>query len=145
MTKPLAYFVAGCLGLFIFLVFLGMWGIPQYNVWQKGLAGQAYFEAARADDGRQALVQTALLPRANSNHFNAILPPEPAPSAECGLKSLLAPAEQVAFLAAYTADFLDTLFAEPEQSREAAARIGANAAVAVPAAVHTRSLRCGMY
>lgn len=42
-------FLAGL--LLIGLVGLGMWGCPQYNVWQQGLAGQA--ELARAEQNRQ--------------------------------------------------------------------------------------------
>lgn len=39
------------------LVFLGMWGCPQYNVWQRGLAGQA--ELKQAEWNRQILIREA--------------------------------------------------------------------------------------
>lgn len=35
----------------------GMWGCPQYNVWQQGLAGQA--ELRRAEQNRQISIQVA--------------------------------------------------------------------------------------
>lgn len=43
--------------LLIFLVAGGMWGCPQYNVWQSGLAGQA--ELRRAEQNRQIAIQEA--------------------------------------------------------------------------------------
>lgn len=48
------FFVAAFLGL----VGLGMWGCPQYNVWQQGLAGEAAL--ARATQDRQIAVQEAM-------------------------------------------------------------------------------------
>jgi regulator of protease activity HflC (stomatin/prohibitin superfamily) len=36
---------------------LGMWGCPQYNVWQQGLAGEA--ELKRAEQNRKIAVQEA--------------------------------------------------------------------------------------
>jgi len=45
-------------GLFCVAVFVGLlWGCPQYNVWQQGLAGQA--ELARAEQNRQIKIQEA--------------------------------------------------------------------------------------
>lgn len=35
----------------------GMWGCPQYNVWQQGMAGKA--ELAHAEFSKQAAIQTA--------------------------------------------------------------------------------------
>ena len=39
------------------LVALGMWGCPQYNVWQQGLEGQA--QLAKAEQNRKIRVQEA--------------------------------------------------------------------------------------
>ena len=35
-----------CIGFTIFLIGLGMWGCPQYNVWQKELSGKALLKEA---------------------------------------------------------------------------------------------------
>ena len=43
--------------VFFTLVFGGMWGCPQYNVWQQGLSGQA--ELARAEQNRQIKIEEA--------------------------------------------------------------------------------------
>ena len=40
-----------------FVVGIGMWGCPQYNVWQQGLAGEA--ELKRAEQNRKIAVQEA--------------------------------------------------------------------------------------
>lgn len=40
------------------LIALGMWGCPQYNVWQQDLEGQA--ELARAKQNRQILIEEAM-------------------------------------------------------------------------------------
>ncbi len=53
MTK---WIVIGAIG-FVGLVSLGMWGIPQYNVWQKGLAGRA--ELKQAEWNRQIMIREA--------------------------------------------------------------------------------------
>lgn len=39
------------------MITLGMWGCPQYNVWQRGLAGQA--ELKQAEWNRQILIREA--------------------------------------------------------------------------------------
>ena len=39
------------------LIAVGMWGCPQYNVWQQGLAGEA--ELARAEQNRQIRIEAA--------------------------------------------------------------------------------------
>jgi len=39
------------------LIMLGMWGCPQYNVWEQGLVGQA--ELQRAMQNRQIKIQEA--------------------------------------------------------------------------------------
>lgn len=39
-------------------VVIGMWAIPQYNVWQQGLKGQA--ELKRAEQNRQITIQEAM-------------------------------------------------------------------------------------
>lgn len=46
-------------GLLVGGLFVGglLWGVPQYNVWQQGLAGQA--ELRRAEQDRQIVVQEA--------------------------------------------------------------------------------------
>lgn len=41
----------------IVLIALGMFGLPQYNVWQQGLAGQA--ELKRAEQSRQIQIEEA--------------------------------------------------------------------------------------
>ncbi len=51
------------IGFTIFLFFataimLGMWGCPQYNVWEQGLVGQA--ELKRAEQNRMIAIQEAL-------------------------------------------------------------------------------------
>lgn len=43
--------------LFIALLAAGMYGCPKYNVWQKGLAGEA--ELRRAEQNRQITVEEA--------------------------------------------------------------------------------------
>jgi hypothetical protein len=45
------------LGLILGLIALGMWGCPQYNVWQQELAGKAAL--MRAGQERQILVEQA--------------------------------------------------------------------------------------
>lgn len=47
------------LGLTLFLIIIGMmmWGCPQYNVWQAGLAGQA--QLAQATANRKIAIQEA--------------------------------------------------------------------------------------
>lgn len=45
------------LALLVGVVFLGMWGCPQYGVWQQGKAGEAELE--RADQNRQIRIQEA--------------------------------------------------------------------------------------
>lgn len=48
-----------CVGLFslLFFIALGMYGIPQYSVWQQGLSGKA--ELSRAEWNRQVKVLEA--------------------------------------------------------------------------------------
>ncbi len=46
-----AFFLMGLIGL-------GMWGCPQYNVWEQGLSGEA--ELARAEQNRQIKVNEAM-------------------------------------------------------------------------------------
>lgn len=41
----------------LFAIFLLMWGIPQYNVWQQEMAGKA--EMAKAEQNRRILVEEA--------------------------------------------------------------------------------------
>lgn len=41
----------------ICIIALSMWGCPQYNVWEQGLAGQA--ELKRAEQNRQIAIQEA--------------------------------------------------------------------------------------
>lgn len=55
------------LGLLSALVFLIMWGCPQYNVWQQGLAGEA--ELKRAEQNRQVLIQEASAKREAAKHW----------------------------------------------------------------------------
>ncbi|MBK7099659.1 MAG: hypothetical protein IPH58_16845 [Sphingobacteriales bacterium] len=41
----------------IFIIFLFMWGMPRYNVWQQEMAGKA--EMAKAEQNRRILVEEA--------------------------------------------------------------------------------------
>ena len=50
-----------------FLIWLGMWGCPQYNVWQQGLSGQAAL--AKATQDRQIRIQEALASEEAAKHF----------------------------------------------------------------------------
>ena len=43
--------------LVLFMVSLGMWGCPQYNVWEQGLVGTAALR--RAEQDRQIAIQEA--------------------------------------------------------------------------------------
>lgn len=52
-TKLISLIAASCVAVIIAL----MWGIPQYNVWQQRLAGEAAL--ARASQDRQIAVQEA--------------------------------------------------------------------------------------
>jgi len=47
------------LGIFLALFFIGilMWGIPQYNVWQKGMSGQA--QLREAEFTKRVLIEQA--------------------------------------------------------------------------------------
>ena len=51
----------GCMGILLFcgllVLLFGMWGCPQYNVWQAGLSGQA--ELRRAEQNRQIAIEEA--------------------------------------------------------------------------------------
>ena len=41
----------------VFVIFLFMWGMPRYNVWQQEMAGKA--EMAKAEQNRRILVEEA--------------------------------------------------------------------------------------
>jgi len=43
--------------IFVFIIILGMWGCPQYNVWHQKLEGEA--ELAKASQNRQIAVNEA--------------------------------------------------------------------------------------
>ena len=51
----------GCMGILLFcgllVLLFGMWGCPQYNVWEAGLSGQA--ELRRAEQNRQIAIEEA--------------------------------------------------------------------------------------
>ena len=57
MKLQITFGVMAGLSLVIAIVALPMWGCPQYNVWQKELAGQA--ELKQAEWNRQIEVQEA--------------------------------------------------------------------------------------
>lgn len=46
------------LGMIVFTLALAMWGCPQYNVWERGLAGEA--ELRQAEWNRQIKIKEAL-------------------------------------------------------------------------------------
>jgi len=51
--------VIGTIAFVLFLLIcLGMYGFPQYNVWQQGLAGEA--ELKRAEQNRQITIEEAI-------------------------------------------------------------------------------------
>lgn len=53
----LAKFLIPGILVFIFIIFLFMWGMPRYNVWQQEMAGKA--EMAKAEQNRRILVEEA--------------------------------------------------------------------------------------
>ena len=54
------------LGFLLGTIVLGMWGCPQYNVWQQGLAGQAELE--RAGHNRQIAIEEAIAIKDSAGH-----------------------------------------------------------------------------
>lgn len=62
-------FLSGSFGFFVLcvLVAFGMWGCPQYNVWQQGLEGKS--ELARAEYNRKIKVQEAEAALEASKHL----------------------------------------------------------------------------
>lgn len=60
--------VAAVFGLVIFIG-VTMWGMPQYSVWEQGLAGEA--ELARAEQNRQIKVNEALAYKQAAIHMAA--------------------------------------------------------------------------
>ena len=57
--------------LFLMVIVIGggMWGCPQYNVWQQGLVGQAAL--AKATQDRQIKIQEAKAAQEAAEHFKA--------------------------------------------------------------------------
>lgn len=53
--------LTGALLIGVLLIVLGMWGCPQYNVWQQKLEGEA--ELAKANYSKQVAVQEAIAKR----------------------------------------------------------------------------------
>ena len=51
----------------VLLIAGGMYGCPQYNVWQQGLSGQA--ELARAQQNRQIRIEEALAKKESAKHW----------------------------------------------------------------------------
>src|SRR5438105_4939893 len=49
------------------VIWAGMWGCPQYNVWQQGLAGNA--ELKRAEFNRQVAIQEAKAKEESAKHL----------------------------------------------------------------------------
>ncbi len=49
--------VVGILAAVVVLTGVAMWGMPQYNVWQQGLAGEAAFR--RAEQDRKIAIEEA--------------------------------------------------------------------------------------
>ncbi len=58
--------VAAVFGLVIFIG-LAMWGMPQYSVWEQGLAGEA--ELARAEQNRQIKINEAMAYEQAATHM----------------------------------------------------------------------------
>ena len=64
--------IATLMSTFVMLLLLvggGMWGCPQYNVWQQGLSGQA--DLAKATQDRQIKIQEARAAEEAAIHFKA--------------------------------------------------------------------------
>jgi len=55
--RQILIWVSSGVAVSIAIIGAGMWGFPQYNVWQQGLAGQA--ELKRAEQNRMIAVQEA--------------------------------------------------------------------------------------
>jgi hypothetical protein len=65
-TNILGWVLLALLALAL-LIFAGMWGIPQYSVWQQGLAGEA--ELKRAEQNRKIRVQEAEAKKDSASHL----------------------------------------------------------------------------
>ncbi len=59
--------ISGTVFLIITLIVLGMWGCPQYEVWQKGLKGQA--ELKRAEYNRKIKIREAAAKMESAKHL----------------------------------------------------------------------------
>lgn len=55
------------LGTIVFVLVLGMWGCPKYNVYERTLEGQA--ELAQAESNRQIRVQEGIAAQEAAKHF----------------------------------------------------------------------------
>jgi dienelactone hydrolase len=105
--------------------------------------GQFFLETARLAETPSQRVMSVWLERANHNHFNTVLRSDlfaTQDRAECA--TLLPRDAQMAFLSAYAADFLSTLFGRDALAvKEAMTRMGADASEPAPNAVYGRDAR----
>lgn len=63
-----ALIMAGLMAVALMLA-VGMWGCPQYNVYEQGLRGQA--ELKRAEQNRQIKIQEAMAAEESAKHLKA--------------------------------------------------------------------------
>ena len=111
------------------------------------LDGQRYYESARLDPERHNLATVVYLEDAIHNYFNTNLDPEfvepIADRPDCTPETMMSAEAQQEFLTRYTIDFLQTLYAEPDQALVANQALGIlpsepapNALYGVPARVN---------
>ncbi|MFN8471133.1 MAG: hypothetical protein U0822_02840 [Anaerolineae bacterium] len=96
--------------------------------------GQLYFEGARLDPGQVPWSTSAWLERANHNDVNSVVTGGEFPlfdRPDC--ETLMGPQAQQAWLVAYAADFLTTVFGhDPQAIHDAKARLGMDARTLAP-------------
>ena len=64
--KTVSLSLGGTFFLFV-LIGVGMWGCPQYNVWEQGLSGEV--ELARAEQNRQIKINEAMAINEAADHL----------------------------------------------------------------------------
>lgn len=95
--------------------------------------GQFFYEGARLSADQSAWAASVWLERANHNNFNTLLKPDYQPEDRPDCATALEPEAQRGWLAAYTADFLEAVFAaEPAAAAEALARLGLDVTAPAP-------------
>lgn len=102
------------------------------------LAGQLLYESARFDPNRLEPFTSVYLEHSNHNNFNTMLVPDSIieDRPDCAVEQMLAPDEQRAFLAQYVVDFLQTIFAPPENVGDVSLRLGLDPAAPAPAELY---------